>query len=131
MNVLLALVVLFHGLGHVLFLGPTIRLANWADQTGHSWLVTPVLGDTATVLVGGTIWIATIALFLGGVGGFLAGQDWWRTVTVAAAVLSIIGIALMWDGIAPTNALFALAVDGLILGSLLWLHWPAPEVAAS
>jgi hypothetical protein len=78
MNLVLALVVLAHGVGHVLFLAPTIRMTNWADQTGHSWVLTPILGDTATQLIGGIIWIATIGLFVTGVGGFLSGQDWWR-----------------------------------------------------
>jgi hypothetical protein len=131
MNVLLALVVLAHGIGHVLFLAPTIRLASWADQSGHSWLMTPLLGDMPTQVVGGAIWIATIGLFVAGVGGFLTGQDWWRAVTVAAAIVSIVGIVLMWDGIATTNAILALAFDVLILGSLLWLQWPAPEVSGS
>jgi hypothetical protein len=131
MNVVLALVVLAHGIGHVLFLAPTVRFANWADQTGHSWLVTPLLGDMATQLVGGLIWIATIALFVAGAGGFLGGQDWWRAATVAGAILSIVGIVLMWDGIATTNAVLALVFDVLILGSLLWLRWPALEAVGS
>jgi hypothetical protein len=130
MNVLLAIVVLAHGIGHVLFLAPTIRFARWADQTGHSWVLTPSIGDTATQVVGGLVWIATIVLFVGGVGGFMTGQDWWRAMTVAGAILSIIGIVLMWDGIATTNAIFALVFDVLILGSLLWLHWPALDALA-
>jgi hypothetical protein len=127
----LAIVVLAHGVGHVLFLAPTIRLANWAGQTGHSWLLTPTGGESVTQVVGGIIWVVTMILFVAGVIGFLTGHDWWRAAIVAGAVVSIVGIVVMWDGIATTNAVFALVFDVLILGSILWAHWPSPELAGS
>lgn len=131
LKLVLAVVVLFHGIGHLLFLGPTLGVVEWAGQTGHSWALTGVLGDGPTRTLGALIWVATIVLFVAGVAGFLTAQPSWVGVTVLASVLSIAGIVLMWDGIATSNAVMALAVDIVILVSLLWAHWPSTEIVGA
>jgi hypothetical protein len=115
----------------VLFLGPVLGLGAWADQTGESWILSGTLGDTATRAIAAVVWSAVIVLFVAGVGGFLAGTEWWRTVTIAAAGLSIVGIVVFWGGIAASSAVFALIADAVILGALLVAHWPSAELAGS
>ena len=127
----LALVVFAHGVGHLLFLGPVVGLGNWAGHTGHSWILTGALGDGAARAVAAVVWSTVIVLFVAGVGGFLAGADWWRSVTSAAAAVSIAGIVVYWDGIATSNAIFALVFDVIVLGALLVAHWPSAELAGS
>lgn len=127
----LGIVVLAHGVGHVLFLGPALRIVDWAGQTARSWLLTPVLGDAPARGVAALIWAATIVLFAGGVGGFLADQAWWRAVIVAGALVSLVGIIIDWDGIATSSAALALAVDLLILAALLLAHWPDRQLIGS
>jgi hypothetical protein len=127
----IALVVLAHGIGHVLFLGPVLGLGSWAGQTGLSWLLTSAVGDATTRVVATLAWSAVIVLFVAGVGGFLAGADWWRGAAIAAAVLSLAGIVVFWDGIATTNALFAAVVDVAILAALVLAKWPSAELAGS
>lgn len=126
----LAVVVLAHGIGHVLFLVPTVRLASWADQTGHSWLLTGSLGDGPTRAIAAVIWIAAIALFVAGVVGFLTGAGWWPAVTIVGAIVSIVGIVAMWDGLAQPSAMLALAFDVVVLVALAWAHWPATELGS-
>jgi hypothetical protein len=126
-----ALVVFAHGVGHILFLGPVLGLGSWAGQTGHSWLLTGVLGDGATRAIATLTWSAVIVLFVAGVGGFLAGADWWRGITIAAAALSLAGIVVFWDGLATSSAIFALVVDLVILAALVAAHWPSTELAGS
>jgi hypothetical protein len=126
-----ALVVFAHGIGHVLFLGPVLGLGSWAGQTGQSWLLTSLVGDAATRVVATLTWSAVIVLFVAGVGGFLAGTDWWRAITIAAAALSLAGIVVFWDGIATTNAIFAVIVDLAILAALTLAKWPSAELAGS
>jgi hypothetical protein len=127
----LATVVLAHGVGHILFLGPAVRLVDWAGQTGRSWLLTTPLGDTATRGVAGVVWAGTMALFVAGVAGFATDQTWWRPVTTAAALVSLAGIVLFWDGIATTSAGLALVFDLAILAALLLVHWPSSELVGS
>ena len=129
----LALLVLAHGVGHVLFLAPTMRLAEWADQSGHSWLLTPSLGDSVARVLGASAWVTVIGLFTAAVIGFFVGSDWWRSAAIVGAVLSIVAILVFWDGIATSSALFALAFDVIVLdrpalGELAEaLTWPAAE----
>jgi hypothetical protein len=106
-------------------------LGAWAGQSGHSWLLTSAIGDGAARAIATLVWTAVIVLFVAGVGGFLAGADWWRGATIAAAALSIAGIVVYWDGIATTNAILALVTDLVILGALLLAHWPSAELAGS
>ena len=131
LRIVLVIVVAAHGIGHLLFLGPVAGLGAWAGQSGHSWLLTSAIGEGATRAIATLVWTAVIVLFLAGVGGFLAGADWWRGVTVAAAALSIAGVVVFWDGIATTNAIFALVTDVLILAALLVANWPSAELAGS
>lgn len=131
LRIVVALVVLAHGIGHILFLGPVVGLGNWAGQTGQSWLLTGALGDAATRAVATLTWSAVIVLFIAGVGGFLLGAEWWRGATIVAAALSIAGIVVFWDGLATTNAIFALVTDVVILGALLVARWPSSELAGS
>jgi hypothetical protein len=127
----LALVVFAHGVGHILFLGPTLGLGNWADQTGDSWALTGLLGEPATRAIATALWSGVIVLFVAGVGGFLAGTDWWRAATIAASVLSVVGIVTFWGGIATSSAIFALIADLAILAALVLVRWPSTELAGS
>jgi hypothetical protein len=127
----LALVVFAHGVGHILFLGPVVGLGNWAGQTGQSWLLTGAVGENATRAIATFTWSAVIALFIGGVGGFLVGAEWWRGAIVMAAALSITGIVVFWGGIATSSAMFAIVADVVILAALVLAHWPSTNLAGS
>jgi hypothetical protein len=131
LKIALGLVVAAHGVGHMLFLLPSLRLADWAGQTGHSWLLTDVVGDTLTRTIAAVIWGGATVLFLAGAFGLAAGLGWWRGAMIAAAIVSLVGIVLMWDGIAASSAFFALAFDVAILVGLVWADWPSAELAGS
>jgi hypothetical protein len=130
-TLIIAVVVLAHGLGHVLFLMPAVRLADWAGQTSHSWALTATLGDVPARGIAALIWTAAILLFTAGVAGFVTGDEWWRPIIIAAAIVSIGGLVLFWDGIATSSAVFALAFDVVVLVSLLVAHWPSVQTAGA
>ena len=130
LHLAIATVLLAHGLGHILFLAPTLRLADWAGQSGHSWALAPVIGDGLARGVGAAFWATALVLFVATAGGYLVDADWWRPVAIVAAVVSAVGIALMWNGIATSNAVFALVVDVIVLGAVLWSRSPAASGAA-
>jgi hypothetical protein len=127
----LATLVLAHGVGHILFLGPALRLVDWAGQTSHSWLLSAPLGDVPSRAVAGVVWSVSIVLFVGGVAGYVTDAPWWRGAAVAASLVSLAGVVLFWDGLAMASAAMALTVDVVILVALLLAHWPAAtEVGA-
>jgi hypothetical protein len=131
LKLVIAIVVLAHGAGHVLFLAPALGLVDWAGQTSQSWLLTATIGETATRAIAALVWSAALILFVAGVAGFLSAADWWRTVTVAGALVSGLGVVLMWGGISTASAAFALGFDALVLVALLWARWPSAELAGS
>jgi len=120
LSLLVAVVLLAHGVGHALFLLPALGTVDWAGQTGQSWLLSPLLGDDPVRLLGAVAWTASIVLFVAAVYGFVGSRPWWRTVAAIAAGVSATAIVIWWDGIATSSAMFALAFDGLVL---VWLAW--------
>jgi hypothetical protein len=122
LRMVLAAVVFAHGVGHVLFLGPALRVVDWADQSSRSWLLGATLGDGVTRAIASVVWAAAIVLFVAGVAGYLTDAAWWRTATIVASVVSLVGIVLFWDGLAMPSAVFALIVDLGILAALLIAH---------
>ena len=96
-----ALLLVLHGLVHLLYMGQSAHFYAlepgllWPDG---SWALGRLLGDPATrTLATVTMVVAAIGFVAGGA-GLLAGQAWWRGVTVAAALFSTVVYLLLWDG---------------------------------
>jgi protein-S-isoprenylcysteine O-methyltransferase Ste14 len=65
---------------------------------------------------------ATLALL-----GWLVPHDWWRTLAIVFAVVSMVTVVLYWNAFVAffPNKVGALGVDIAILVCLLWLNWPS------
>jgi hypothetical protein len=86
---------------HLLYAGQSLRIfelrpgLTWPDG---SWLFSRLLGGPATR------WLAAVSLTLTMLGfvsaglGLFIGANWWRTVTLSAAGLSVLIYLLFWDG---------------------------------
>jgi hypothetical protein len=120
LNALIALAVLAHGIGHVLFLAPTTRVAAWADQTGASWLMQPLVGDGIARVVGTVAWTAALGLFVLAAVGIYLDTDWWRLLAGIGAVVSLAAVIAFWGGIYTSSALLAAAFDIVVLLALAW-----------
>jgi hypothetical protein len=134
-RIILVLVLIAHGLGHTLGLFPTVGLgkaASWSDQ---SWLFTSLLGEALTRWIGVVVWLlATGGFIVVGLGllGTATPLPWWRSLAMAAAIISLVGIVLYphaFPGL--LNTVGALVVDIIVLVALFWLHWPATQLAGS
>ena len=131
LNLALGVVLVAHGIGHVLFLAPALRLVDWAGQSSQSWLLSDVLGDPLTRAVAAVGWAAATILFLVGAFGFMIRVDWWRPVLLAGAIVSLAAIVVMWDGIATSNGLMAAAVDVVVIGAIAWASRPTTSAPVS
>jgi hypothetical protein len=120
----LLLIVLAHGVGHILFLVPLLGIANW-DQSSQSWLLG---SETPAKLVGGILWIVAILGFTAAGVGMVSQQDWWRSAAIVASVVSLIGLIVFWKNPASSSALFAGLVDLIVPVALLVVHWPSIEM---
>ena len=131
LRVVLAIVLVVHGIGHVLFLGPALRVAAWADQSGGSWLLSSTIGDGGAHATGAIVWAAATVLFVAAGTGLLLAMEWWRPIAVVAAAVSLVGILVFWDGILTASAVPALIVDVAVIVGLLVAHWPSVDAVGA
>lgn len=117
-NIGIAGVVGAHGIGHVLGWLPAWGLATFEGLSSRSWLLTNLVGETATRGIGGALWLAPTIGFIAAAGGFLTNQPWWQSVAAGSAVLSLVAIALFWDALPPGSRIGAIAVNLIVLAGL-------------
>lgn len=129
LRILIAGVFFVHGVGHTMGLLPITGLASSESWTAESWLLTGILGDTITRVIG---FILFLIAFLGFVGAALALMGWlvphelWRTLAIWSAVISLIAVILFWNAFVTLfpSKIGAIAVDVATLVALLWANWP-------
>ncbi len=103
-------------------------LSWWPTPLGSSWLLAPLGLEPSIVsrLVGILFGVAGLCFLASGVGIFL-GQEWWRTLTMVGAALSVAYLVVYLHPI----YWFALALNAGILGALWWAHWPPASMVGS
>jgi hypothetical protein len=133
LKILVALVLLAHGIGHVMgplqvFKVATINPA-WA---GDSWVLTSVTGQSVGQAIGVVLWIAALigfAALAGVVLGWLP-TAWWAPLAIVASALSLAGIALFPTAFPLMSTVGAVVVDIAVLASVFWFHWAPADIAA-
>jgi len=118
-RIVIGVLLMIHGFAHWQI------TTGWGKLTADSVVLRAVgLGDSALASLGTALWVVALFSFnLAGIGVF-AGQGWWRTLAISAAVVSLLVMGLFWQ---PSFILGA-AVDVGILVALLWAHWPTPAL---
>ena len=129
-RLIVVLVILAHGIGHVLFLAPCLGIAQWG-QSAHSWLLTRVLGDLPTRVIGSLLWLMIIAGFVAAGIGLLGQHAWWRTLASASAAVSLLALLLFVSRSSTQPVLSAALMDVAILVALLWVHWPSVDLVGA
>jgi hypothetical protein len=124
LRIILAIIVGAHGIGHILFLAPSLGLADWGQST-QSWLLTNALGDSLTRLIGAAIWLVGMLGFCAATIGIFTQTEWWRSLAVISSIISIVGLVLFWANPAGSSAFFAFAFDAAVLVALLVFRWPS------
>jgi len=131
LTIIMGIFFVLHGLVHLLYAGQSRRLFElrpgmvWPDG---SWLFSKLLGaETIRWLASILLVLAALGFMAGGL-GLLIRQDWWRPVTVGAAVVSAAIFLLFWDG--RVQALddkggVGLLINMVILAVVLIFKWPA------
>lgn len=129
LRIIVALVLFAHGIGHVMGILPMLGLSSIESWNARSWLLTGLLGDTITRVIGFILFAAAMIGFLGatlGLMDWLVPHEWWRTLATVSAVISLVAIALFWNAFVTffPNKLGAIAVDAAVLIGLLLVNWP-------
>jgi hypothetical protein len=133
LKVVIALVLLGHGIGHSIGLLQVFKMATINPSFhGDSWILTGVVGTTLTQIVGVVLWVIAMAGFAAlaaVVMGWLP-MAWWSPLAIASAVVSLVGIVLFPTAFPPFSTLGALAVDVAVIVAVLWSHWSPVDLAA-
>ena len=118
---LAALVLLGHGLGHLVGILPA-----WASiEVGgkdEPWLLPGDHKMDSTVgKIWGVVWLAAMVLFVVSSAGVLMNKEWWRQWAIIGSVVSIVAIVPWWNSvIAGAKAGVALDVAIILVLSLSW-----------
>jgi len=100
----------------------------WPARLGSSWLLSSrglepsIISRLLAVLFG----VAGLFFLASGVGIFI-GQEWWRTLTLVGAALSVVYLLVYLHPI----YWFALVLNAGIFVALWWAHWPPVSLVGS
>jgi hypothetical protein len=134
LKVVVALILLAHGIGHTLGLLQIFKIATVNPAwNGESWLLTGVAGPTATQAIGAVLWAAALVGFVA-LGGVVLGwlpESWWTPLAIAASMTSLAGLVLFPVAFPTVSSIGVLVVDAVVLVAVLWFHWVPSDLAAS
>jgi len=123
-RLLVAIVLVAHGLGHALGLLPALGFRLSEGHAPGSWLLSGLMGDGRARLLGALCWLASGTAFVGAgvaLGGWGLSRDHWTMLASAAAVVSLATVLLFWNGLPFffPNKVGAILIDVLVLVSVL------------
>lgn len=137
LRIIIAGVLAFHGVGHAMGIIPALKSRFFESQTGawaqnwssHSWLLSPLLGDTASRIISVVLFLVPLIGFVGaalGLMGWLVPHESWRTLAVVSAVISLVALSLFWNAFIYLfpHKVGAIAVNVAVLVGLLWANRP-------
>ena len=135
LQLIIGVVLIAHGIGHVLGYFPVMGWASAEGWSGDSWLLTAPIGTTGANAIALVLWTVPLVGFtLAGLGvlGIAVPATWIRPLAVLAAVVSIAGVILFWNAFPTmTNRIGALVIDVIVLWAVLVAHWPSSDVVPS
>jgi hypothetical protein len=125
-NVLVALVLFAHGVGHSMGVLQVFHVAAVNPQwKGDSWLLSGPLGTSFAQNVGAAIWLAAMVGFVATAAVLLGWlpQGWWAPLAVGSSILSLLGLVLFPTAFPIFSTIGALAVDAVVIVGVVALHW--------
>jgi hypothetical protein len=116
---ILAIVLVAHGIGHILFLVPLLGIADWGQST-QSWLFK---GEILTRLIGSLLWLAAIIGFCVAAYALWNQLSWWSSAAAVASIASALGLIVFWANPASSSAFFAFAFNIAVIGLSFAAEW--------
>ena len=130
-KIVIALVLLAHGIGHSMGLFQLFRVATVNPQwRGDSWILGS--GESAVVqpiaIVTWSLAIIGFAVLAAVVMGWLP-AGWWVPLAIASSAVSLLGVLLFPTAFPTFSTIGAAAVDLALLVAVLVYHWGPAELA--
>lgn len=124
---LIGVILIIHGLIHLIFeFDITDPSGNRVGWSGHSWLLTNLLGDPAVWAFGRLLWAVAIVGFVAAGVAVLLRLELWRMLDIFGAAVSLLAFVLFWDGLKPKPTYWIIGpiVAVVTLVALLVANWP-------
>ena len=119
MRTLIALLLAFHGLGHLLFIANA--WGYWTTSATRSWLFGAALRSGRRVEgIFGLLWLVPAFGFVVGAWALVASQGDARLVLLSTAAISLTMLVVWWGSLVTASAFFALLVDLAVIAYLLF-----------
>jgi hypothetical protein len=132
-RIVIAAALLGHGIGHSMGLLGIFKVATINPAwSGDSWLLTGVVGTSASQAIGVVLWsVAMIgfAVLAAVTMGWLP-EAWWPPIAVVSAIASLLGIVVFPVAFPAFSVIAAIVVDLAVLVAAVYLHWLPTELAA-
>jgi hypothetical protein len=131
-RIVIALVLLAHGIGHSMGLLQVFKVAsvnpNWHED---SWILSGLVGTTATQAAGVVLWTLAIVGFAGAAGAVVGWvpAGWWQPLAILSAVASIAGLLFFPIAFPAFSTIGAFVVDAAVLVAVLWSRWTPEDLA--
>lgn len=131
----IGIVLILHGVGHILGVIALTSLGgdNW---NARSWLLTDPLGEGSARALSVVLWVACCLVFV--VAGLALlelglSQDLWKPLAVTGGILSLVTLALFWNGfpVLFPNKIGAIAVNLAAVIGILFADWPTDKMLGS
>jgi hypothetical protein len=133
LKLLIAVVLLAHGIGHSMGLLQVFKVATVNPQWhGDSWLLTGLSGSAVTQAIGVVLWTASLvgfAALAAVVVGWLPAA-WWQPLAIGSSIMSLAGLLLFPIAFPLISSVGALVVDLAVLAAVLLYHWTPSDLTA-
>jgi hypothetical protein len=134
-QIVVPLVLILHGVGHVMGVLTASGVISTDAWHSRSWLLTDLLGDSTARAIALVLWVITVVGFIAagaGAFGWSVTDGSWRSIAVVMAIISLVALALYWNAFASLfpNKIGAIAVNIAVLVGVLLAGWPSTDVIA-
>jgi hypothetical protein len=130
LRVIVAVVLIFHGVGHALGVLPAFGVTLGRTHAAGSWLAMGANGAGRGQAIGFALWAIALVGFVSAgfaVLGWLVPQTWWSLLALVSAFVSMVALVFFWWGLPFLfpHKIGAIAVNLAVFICLLWLRWPS------
>jgi len=133
LKIVIALVLIAHGIGHSMGPMGIFRVATVNPAWhGDSWILSSIGGQSLTQVIGIVLWTLALVGFVA-VGAVVLGwlpEAWWAPLAIGSSIVSIAGLLLFPIAFPVFSTIGALAVDLAVLAAVLWYGWVPSDLAA-
>jgi hypothetical protein len=132
LKIIVALVLLAHGVGHTMGPLQVFRVATVNPQWhGDSWLLSGAIGTTPSQIVGVLLWTAALVGF-SAVAAVIMGwlpAAWWQPLAIGSSAVSLVGVLFFPIAFPLFSTIGAVTVNLAVLVAVTWYGFVPADLA--